>query len=85
VMLLQGFITSMRQEVTRRHIAQKWALDDMVILTQVTDFMEEKRIKQRPTEGVFITGMCVYVCACVLCVVFYTYDISVGGKTSCFL
>lgn len=42
----QGMLTAMKQEVTRKHKAEKWALDDVVYHTEVTSYerMEQARI-----------------------------------------
>ena len=53
----QGFLTSMRQEVTRQHHADKWALDDVVFHTEVSDFERPDQVRQPPKEGVFIHGL----------------------------
>eukprot|EP01028_Stygiella_incarcerata_P006636 TRINITY_DN270_c0_g1_i1.p1 TRINITY_DN270_c0_g1~~TRINITY_DN270_c0_g1_i1.p1 ORF type:complete len:4523 (-),score=1222.92 TRINITY_DN270_c0_g1_i1:192-13760(-) len=49
----QGFLTAVRQEVTRAH---KWALDDVVLRTEVTN-REESELRDVPTEGVYIHGL----------------------------
>ena len=34
----QGFLTAMKQEVTRMHKAQSWALDEVAYYTEVSEF-----------------------------------------------
>jgi dynein heavy chain len=34
--VLQGFLTAVKQEVNRKHAADKWALDDVVMTSEVT-------------------------------------------------
>jgi dynein heavy chain len=71
----QGFLTAMRQEVTRRHnpipdgavqsprsSSENWALDDVVVRTEVTDHMDVRRIK-RANEGVYIHGLYLEGCS----------------------
>ena len=45
---VQGMLTAMKQEVTRKHKAEKWALDDVVYHTEVTSYerMEQVTIQQ---------------------------------------
>ncbi len=33
---LQGFLTAVKQDVSRKHAADKWALDDVVLTSEVT-------------------------------------------------
>ena len=53
----QGFLTAMKQEVTRAHRAQNWALDDVVYLTTVTKYRSADSVQQRPDEGVYVYGL----------------------------
>lgn len=62
----QGFLTSVRQEITRAHRADKWALDAMVMKTNVappknTLIADDARIDGKtipePAEGVWIHGL----------------------------
>merc|ERR1719327_2204921 len=52
----QGFLTGMRQEVTRQHKKDQWALDDVVTHTEVLAFDKEK-VRDPPEEGQNIHGL----------------------------
>jgi dynein heavy chain len=52
----QGFLTAIRQEVTRQHKKDQWALDDVVTFTQVLN-VDIDRIKDVPEEGQNIYGL----------------------------
>jgi len=52
----QGFLTGMRQEVTRQHKKDQWALDDVVNHTRVEN-VDAERVKEVPEEGQNIHGL----------------------------
>jgi len=54
----QGFLTAMKQEVNRKHAADKWALDDVVMTSEVTHPPKElEHLKEAPAEGVYLYGL----------------------------
>lgn len=52
----QGFLTGIRQEVTRQNKKNQWALDDVVTHTEVLT-VDRERIKELPEEGQNIDGL----------------------------
>jgi len=52
----QGFLTGMRQEVTRQHKKDQWALDDVISHTEVLA-VDMERIRDVPDEGQNVWGL----------------------------
>jgi dynein heavy chain len=52
----QGFLTGMRQEVTRQHTKDQWALDDVVTHTEILPY-DLERVKETQEEGQNIHGL----------------------------
>jgi dynein heavy chain len=55
----QGMLTAMKQEVCRKHQkdANKWALDDIMYHTEVTNYERVESVKSNPPEGCYINGL----------------------------
>jgi len=53
----QGFLTSMKQEVTRMHRGQLWALDEVDYHTEVIELERPDQVKSAPKEGVYVHGL----------------------------
>ena len=53
----QGLLTSMKQEVCRAHKSEKWSLNDMIYVSEVTAFSSPDQIKSSPDEGIYIDGL----------------------------
>ena len=56
----QGFLTALLQEVTRAR--EKWALDDVVMFTEVTK-LEEADVREAPAEGIYVHGLYLEGCS----------------------
>jgi dynein heavy chain len=52
----QGFLTAVRQEVTRQHKKDQWALDDVMNHTEIL-MVDVERVKEVPDEGQNIHGL----------------------------
>jgi dynein heavy chain len=53
----QGFLTAVQQEITRAHKNENWALDSVVLHSEVTDISNSDHVKHAPKEGVYIHGL----------------------------
>ena len=54
----QGFLTAMKQEVCRKHSKDGWALDEVVLWSEITHPAKEiESLKEGPAEGVYIYGL----------------------------
>jgi dynein heavy chain len=52
----QGFLTGMRQEVTRQHTKDQWALDDVITHTEILQH-DLERLKETQEEGQNVHGL----------------------------
>jgi len=59
----QGMLTAMKQEVTRQHSSERWALDDVTYHTEVTGYERQEKVPAPPGEGVYIHGLYLEGCA----------------------
>ncbi|RLN86351.1 hypothetical protein BBJ28_00004571 [Nothophytophthora sp. Chile5] len=53
----QAFLTAVAQEATRAHASERWALDDVIYYSEVTDYERLEQIKQPPRDGVLVHGL----------------------------
>ena len=53
----QGFLTAMKQEVTRKHKSDGWALDDVIYHTEVTEYEKIESVSKGPREGIYASGL----------------------------
>ena len=60
----QGFLTAMKQEVNRKHASDKWALDDVVMTSEVTHPPKDvDTLREAAAEGVYVYGLYLDGCA----------------------
>eukprot|EP00658_Telonema_sp_P-2_P078169 TRINITY_DN7258_c0_g1_i5.p1 TRINITY_DN7258_c0_g1~~TRINITY_DN7258_c0_g1_i5.p1 ORF type:complete len:1514 (-),score=296.91 TRINITY_DN7258_c0_g1_i5:443-4984(-) len=53
----QGFVNSIRQDVCRRHVAQRWVLDRVEPKFSITKITSPDDVEAPPAEGAYISGM----------------------------
>jgi hypothetical protein len=53
----QGFLTAVKQEVTRKHAGEGWALDDVTMVSAVTRTADPAALREGPAEGVYVHGL----------------------------
>lgn len=53
----QGFLTAMKQEVTRMHRKDSWSIDDTTYWNEFKDIERLDQVKECPKEGVYIHGL----------------------------
>jgi len=53
----QGLLTAMKQEVTRKHKKDAWALDDVIYHTEVTTMQGKDNVRGAPEEGLYVYGL----------------------------
>lgn len=57
-------MTAVKQEVSRKHLGDKWALDDVVLTGEVLHPAKEvEQIREAPQEGVYVYGLYLDGCA----------------------
>eukprot|EP01006_Ploeotia_vitrea_P030174 TRINITY_DN62648_c0_g2_i1.p1 TRINITY_DN62648_c0_g2~~TRINITY_DN62648_c0_g2_i1.p1 ORF type:complete len:699 (+),score=99.78 TRINITY_DN62648_c0_g2_i1:302-2098(+) len=59
----QGFLTSVRQEVTRAHSKENWSLDNVETKTEVQKWEKHETERAAPQEGVYIYGLFLEGCS----------------------
>merc|ERR1711871_470635 len=52
-----GLLTAMKQEVTRKHKGEAWALDDVIYHTEASQMMGFDHVRGPPAEGLYIHGL----------------------------
>ena len=50
-------MNAVKQEVTRKHLKDKWCLEDIVLHTEITEDDSIDVVRNAPKEGVYIHGL----------------------------